>query len=109
MSAVEVSGPYLEDANPLHPAFCLASVQEWEVSKVKQDKALSNIERGLGTLGELATSMGENLDQQDVLVDAVGEKVRPPTSHWSPAASSPRARSGNLRASACRWMISRSS
>jgi syntaxin of plants SYP7 len=59
----------------MHQVCCVASVQEWEVSKVKQDKALSNIERGLGTLGELATSMGENLDQQDVLVDAVGEKV----------------------------------
>jgi hypothetical protein len=52
-------------------------MQEWEVSKLKQDKALNNIERGLGTLGEMATAMGENLDHQDVLVDAVGEKVRP--------------------------------
>ena len=92
----------------MHQVSCLACVQEWEVSKVKQDKALSNIERGLGTLGELATSMGENLDQQDVLVDAVGEKVRA-TSHHYPATSSPRARSGNLCASACRWMTSRSS
>jgi hypothetical protein len=51
-------------------------LQEWEVSKVKQDKALNNIERGLGTLEELATAMGENLDHQDVLIDAVGERVR---------------------------------
>lgn len=49
--------------------------QEWEISKGKQDKSLDNIERGLGTLGEMATAMGENLDHQDVLIDAVGEKM----------------------------------
>lgn len=56
-----------------HASF--TNLQEWEISKGKQDKSLDNIERGLGTLGEMATAMGENLDHQDVLIDAVGEKV----------------------------------
>lgn len=89
---VQVCGRVLCKTPSIASGFCLASGQEWEVSKVKQDKALSNIERGLGTLGELATSMGENLDQQDVLVDAVGEKVRDLTAR-SHAGFTPGARS----------------
>jgi hypothetical protein len=50
-------------------------MQEWEISKMKQDKHLDSIERGLGTLGEVATAMGEGLKHQDVLIDAVDEKV----------------------------------
>lgn len=50
-------------------------MQEWEVSKVKQDRQLEKIEQGLGTLGEIATVMGDNLNHQDVLIDQVGEKV----------------------------------
>lgn len=42
---------------------------------MKQDKQLDNIEQGLGTLGEIATAMGENFKHQDVLIDAVDEKV----------------------------------
>lgn len=53
--------------------FCM--LQEWEISKMKQDKQLNNIEQGLGTLGEIATAMGENFKHQDVLIDAVDEKV----------------------------------
>ena len=45
------------------------------MAKVKQDRSLENIERGLGMLGEVATAMGENLQHQDALVDAVTEKV----------------------------------
>jgi len=50
-------------------------MQEWEVSKARQDRQLENIEQGLGTLGEIATAMGENLNHQDVLIDQVNEKV----------------------------------
>ena len=45
------------------------------MNKAKQDRSLENIERGLGVLGEAATAMGENVQHQDALVDAVTEKV----------------------------------
>ncbi len=50
-------------------------LQEWEVSKSSQDKQLESIEQGLSTLGEIATAMGNNLDHQDVLINAVNDQV----------------------------------
>lgn len=51
-------------------------MQEWQISKAKQDRQLESIEKGLGTLGEVAVAMGENLKHQDVLLDAIDEKVQ---------------------------------
>ena len=42
---------------------------------MRQDRQLEGIERGLGTLREVGLAMGEALDHQDVLVDAITEKV----------------------------------
>ena len=50
--------------------------QEFELAKVRQDRQLEGIERGLGTLREVGLAMGEALDHQDVLVDAITEKAR---------------------------------
>lgn len=63
--------------------------QEWQISKTKQDRQLENIEKGLGTLGEVALAMDENLKHQDVLLDAIEEKV-------PPAPFPPRARGSRL-------------
>jgi len=51
-------------------------LQEWEVAKIRQDKALDNIEKGLGVLKGLGEAMGENLGQQDVLLSEIDSKAR---------------------------------
>lgn len=51
------------------------SVQEWEDAKKKQDKALDGIEKGLTTLKGIGEAMGESISQQDVVIDAIDEKV----------------------------------
>jgi len=50
-------------------------LQEFELAKLRQDRQLEGIEKGLGTLREVASAMGEALEHQDVLVDAITEKV----------------------------------
>ena len=49
--------------------------QDWELAKVKQDKALDSIEKGIGTLKGIGDAMGESLKQQDTVLDAVDDKV----------------------------------
>ncbi len=48
------------------------------MAKVRQDKALDNIEKGLGVLKGLGEAMGENLGQQDVLLSEIDSKARQP-------------------------------
>ncbi len=45
------------------------------MAKGRQDLALDNIERGLSTLKELGTAMGEELERHDVMIDEVGTKM----------------------------------
>ena len=52
------------------------AVQDWEVAKAKQDKALDNIEKGIGTLKGIGEAMGESLKQQDIVLDTIVDKVR---------------------------------
>lgn len=56
--------------------------KEWEVAKVRQDKALDNIEKGLGVLKGIGQAMGENLSQQDILLDEIGSKVHFPAKYF---------------------------
>ncbi|EIE27389.1 hypothetical protein COCSUDRAFT_39074 [Coccomyxa subellipsoidea C-169] len=49
--------------------------KEWEDAKRKQDKALDNIEKGIGTLKGIGEAMGESLNQQDVVLDTIDEKM----------------------------------
>jgi predicted flap endonuclease-1-like 5' DNA nuclease len=53
----------------------LSLPQEWEDAKKKQDKALDNIEKGLTTLKGIGEAMGESLNQQDVVLDTIDNKV----------------------------------
>lgn len=50
-------------------------LQDWEAAQVRQDKALDNIEKGLGVLKGLGQAMGDNLNQQDVLLTEIDSKV----------------------------------
>jgi len=50
-------------------------VREASMAKERQDLALDNIERGLSTLKELGTAMGEELERHDVMIDEVGTKM----------------------------------
>ena len=50
-------------------------MQDWEAAKIRQDKALDNIEKGLGVLKGLGQAMGDNLNQQDVLLTEIDSKV----------------------------------
>lgn len=52
-------------------------MQEWEDAKRKQDKALDNIEKGISTLKGVGEAMGETLNQQDIVLDTIDEKVKP--------------------------------
>ncbi|CAL8463075.1 g2609 [Coccomyxa elongata] len=49
--------------------------QEWEDAKRNQDKALDSIEKGIGTLKGIGEAMGESLNQQDVVLDTIDEKM----------------------------------
>lgn len=49
--------------------------QEFELAKQRQDLQLENIERGLNTLKDIGEVMGETLQQHDVLIDAIDEKM----------------------------------
>ena len=51
-------------------------MQEWDDAKKKQDKALDSIEKGIGTLKGIGEAMGETLNQQDVVLDTIDDKVR---------------------------------
>lgn len=51
------------------------AVQEWDVARKRQDKALDNIESGVATLRGIGEAMGETMAQQDVLIDAIDERV----------------------------------
>lgn len=53
--------------------------QAWQASKVRQDKQLDSIERGLETLRGLGEAMSENLQGQEVLTNDVQDKVWLPT------------------------------
>ncbi|BDA47942.1 Syntaxin-71 [Coccomyxa sp. Obi] len=48
---------------------------EWEDAKRKQDKALDSIEKGIGTLKGIGEAMGESLNQQDIVLDTIDEKM----------------------------------
>ena len=50
-------------------------MQEFETAKKRQDKALDNIEKGVATLKGIGEAMGETMAQQDVLIDAIDERV----------------------------------
>lgn len=45
------------------------------MAKLRQDKALDNIEKGLVVLKGLGEAMGENLNQQDVLLTEIDSKM----------------------------------
>ena len=45
------------------------------MAKVKQDKALDNIERGLNTLKDIGEAMNETIGQQDIVLDEIDTKV----------------------------------
>ena len=46
------------------------------MAKAKQDKALDNIEKGIGTLKGIGEAMGESLKQQDIVLNTIDDKVR---------------------------------
>jgi len=55
-------------------------VQEWEYAKVRQDAQLERIERGVGTLGDMAKGMQEELDKQNPVIDDIDMQLNKVTS-----------------------------
>lgn len=51
------------------------ALQEWEYAKVRQDAQLERIERGIGTLGDMARGMQEELDKQNPVVDDIDTQL----------------------------------
>ena len=77
---VVIDASKMEEAvnNPIayeHTADTADFVREASIAKERQDLALDNIERGVSTLKELGSAMGEELERHDVLIDEVGVKM----------------------------------
>ena len=51
-------------------------LQDFEAAKARQDRSLDTIDKGLTTLRGIGEAMGETLRQQDVVLDAIHERVR---------------------------------
>lgn len=49
--------------------------QEWEYAKKRQDAQLDRIEKGVGTLGDMAKSMQEELDKQNPIIDDIDTQL----------------------------------
>ncbi|KAF8072343.1 SYP71 [Scenedesmus sp. PABB004] len=49
--------------------------QEWQHARVRQDAQLERIERGVGTLGEMARGMQEELDKQTPVIDDIDNQL----------------------------------
>ena len=59
-------------------------LQDFAAAKARQDKSLDTIDKGLTTLRGIGEAMGETLRQQDVVLDAIHERVRlPPLAAWA--------------------------
>jgi t-SNARE complex subunit (syntaxin) len=50
-------------------------LQEWEYAKVRQNAQLERIERGVGTLQEMAKGMQEELDKQNPVIDEIDTQL----------------------------------
>ena len=55
-----------------------ALLQDFEAAKARQDMSLDTIDRGLTALRGIGEAMGETLQQQDIVLDAIHERVRLP-------------------------------
>ena len=55
-------------------------LQEWQYAKVRQDAQLERIERGIGTLGDMAKGMQEELDKQNPVIDDIDTQLNKVTS-----------------------------
>ncbi len=53
----------------------MATAQDWEYAKVRQDAQLERIERGIGTLGDMARGMQEELDKQNPVIDDIDTQL----------------------------------
>jgi hypothetical protein len=58
----------------------MSGLQEWEYAKVRQDAQLEQIERGIGTLGDMAKGMQEELDKQNPVIDDIDVQLNKVTS-----------------------------
>ncbi|KAK9842232.1 hypothetical protein WJX81_001822 [Elliptochloris bilobata] len=66
------------DKNPEYYQHSEASLQfqkDFEAAKARQDKSLDTIDQGLTTLRGIGEAMGETLRQQDVVLDAIHERM----------------------------------
>ena len=50
-------------------------LQDWEQSKKRQDAQLDRIERGVGTLADMAKGMQEELDKQNPVIDDIDTQL----------------------------------
>ncbi|KAF8054757.1 SYP71 [Scenedesmus sp. PABB004] len=66
-------------ARPAHAAaaagWAARRSQEWQHARVRQDAQLERIERGVGTLGEMARGMQEELDKQTPVIDDIDNQL----------------------------------
>eukprot|EP00879_Flechtneria_rotunda_P007473 GHRR01007839.1.p1 GENE.GHRR01007839.1~~GHRR01007839.1.p1 ORF type:complete len:246 (+),score=91.72 GHRR01007839.1:198-935(+) len=68
----------LQQANPLYYKQTDETAkfeQEWQYAKVRQDAQIDRIERGIGTLGDMAKGMQEELDKQNPVIDDIDAQI----------------------------------
>ncbi|GBF90690.1 hypothetical protein Rsub_02990 [Raphidocelis subcapitata] len=80
---LSTSGPSGLETNPLYYKGSEETQrfeQEWEHSKRRQDAQLERMERGVGTLADMARSMQEELDRQSPVVEDIDRQLNRVTS-----------------------------
>ncbi|KAI8101784.1 hypothetical protein M9434_006850 [Picochlorum sp. BPE23] len=74
-SARELKGSLTYSGAYEHTEQTREFVRQATVAQERQDAQLENIERGVDTLKEIGTAMGEELERHDVVIDEVGDKM----------------------------------
>lgn len=74
-SMKELKGSLNYDGAYTHTTETQKFVKDAAAAQERQDMQLENIERGVSTLKEIGTAMGEELERHDVVIDEIEEKM----------------------------------
>lgn len=74
-SMKELKGSLTYDGAYTHTTETQKFVKDAAAAQERQDVQLESIERGVSTLKEIGTAMGEELERHDVVIDEIEEKM----------------------------------
>ncbi|KAL6780670.1 SYP71 [Auxenochlorella protothecoides x Auxenochlorella symbiontica] len=75
INPLKLDGRFQSAEHYQHTDQSKAFISEAEQAERRQNQALERIENGLGTLKELGTAMGEEIQRHDVIIDEVNAKM----------------------------------